>query len=447
MSLELFSKDAEDAVIGAVLIDQSVLFGITLDPEDFYIHRNRFVWEAVRNLDLKGQAIDFITVTDELERIGKLAEVGGAAYLAELINATVTTMHAEEYAGIVKDRSKRRQWLRLAQEIAKAAGDLDVDLDAKAGQFVDRMVRSSRSSGGAVHISHFNHRLARQVDERCKDPRDIWGIPTGFTDLDKLTGGLQKGEVLVLTADPGIGKSTLAVQIGFQAASGCGPDMKPIPNIPHEQHPGAIYSLEMVGEQVVRRIASFYSKVPASLLKSGRLTDYQRQDFLKALAYMDELPVYMSDEVHWTTTSLRADIARMKTMYGIEWFIVDYLFLMQDGGGKLTETELTNVVSRNLKGIAKDLGVAGLIIHSKNKAGEMRGSKQVSFDGDVIIDMEPEKNIPNVVNCVVRKGRDIEDSRKIFSLVRKTGFPAFDNAMVRKVDLNLSGSANNGRFA
>lgn len=431
---QLFSKDAEEAVIGAVLVNPAKLYEVELEADDFFIHRHRFIWEAINHLDRKGAAIDIMTVVDELDRSKKLEETGGPAYLVQVANATYTTLHAKEYADIVRSYAKRRRWKSLGEEIVRAAFDMSTDLDDAGGQFVKQMVSAGQVAGGAQHISVYNQQLRDRVAERKADPKEIWGIPTGFHDYDRVTGGVQKSEVLLISAEPGVGKSTLAVQMGYQMAGCVGPDGAPIPNVPQVQRPGAIYSLEMRGLDVQSRTASTRSGVTTRKLNTGMMTDEEFDGFLAAMDYLDTLPVWLSDATHWTTLGLRSDVARLKAQHGIEWIIVDYLYLMQDGMSRgLSETDRTTIISAGLKAVAKAEDVAVIAIHSKNKAGDLRGSKQVEFDGDVIMFMEPDQN-SDIVNCVIKKGRNIDNHKKMFPLLRRPAFPQFLNVVEKAVD-------------
>jgi len=416
----LFSQEAEQAVIGAILINPGVVSGINISPEQFYIRRLGHVWSACRALDARQAGIDLVTICEELERMGKLAEVGGAAYLTGLINATPSSYGVEDYVSIVADYSRRRVWRDLANRVAKTAFDLDQDLEQAAPAIVDELLRAVQAPGAAVHVAEFTRRVVDQALERSQGPERPWGIPTGFVDFDQITGGLQTGEVLYISGEPGKGKSILADQMAFQmAAAG---------------HPGVIYSLEMPGEQVVRRRLSAMSQLLVREIKSGRL-DGRFGELQAAAADVDRLPLYLSDSVQWTTASLRADLTRMQAQHGAEWFVLDYAYLLQDGRG-MSENDRTGQISAQLKSICRGLNLAGIVILSLNKTGmrdatktgvEVRGSGQQFYDADLMILLDDQPNEKNVIRVTFGKGRELENPRQTFRLTKLEKYPAFEN--------------------
>ena len=427
---QLYSREAEEAVIGAVLINPGVYSMIDLDESDFHIRRLGWVWQVFGRLYRNGDPFDTLTISDELARIDKLQEIGGTAYLLGLINNTPTAMHAEAYAETIRDYARRRQWRNLANRIASLAFDKDSSLELEASGIVSELLNAVQSEGAAVHVSKYTERVLEQVIERRANPTDIWGIPTGFADFDRITGGLQSGEILYISGEPGMGKSILAAQAGFQMAEA--------------GHPGSIYSLEMPGTQVVRRRASFDAKLPARDLKTGRIDNSGFEALLAVVQKYDDLPLYMSDSVQWTTASLRADLARLKVQFGIEWFVLDYAYLLQDGRG-LSENDRTGMISGYMKAICRSLNLAGIVIHSLNKSGmgaavpdgeHLRGSGQQFYDTDLLLFLVGSKT-PNTINCVFGKGRELENPKQAFELRKLPGFPALGNVTMER--------SNNGR--
>jgi replicative DNA helicase len=418
---DLFSREAEEGVLGAVLINPVEFTTLGLEPAHFFIQRHGFIWKAYTRLYSAGAAIDFITLGDELERAGQMDEVGGAAYIAGLVNRTPSSLHAADYAATIKDFSRRRAWRNTAGKIAKLAFDKDSDLEVASGDVIDELLRAVSVEGAAVHVSEFAARVLAEAYERKENPGNIWGIPTGFSDFDNITGGLQPGEVLDLSGEPGIGKSIFAMQAGFQMAEA--------------GEPGALYSIEMKGEAVVRRRVSHDSKVKTRAIKSGYMDDAEFAAFLQAMEAYEGIPLYLSDAADLTTAAMRADLARLKIQHGIRWFVVDYAFLLRDGAG-LNDTERTGLVSSRLKTICRALDLAGIVIHSMTKEGmnslipegqHIRGSGQIFYDADLLLFMMEDK-MKNVVKCVFGKGRELEQPKAYFDLVRLPGFPALADA-------------------
>lgn len=416
----LFSPETEAAVLGAVLINPGVLPSLPLRKEHFYIHRHRYIWEVLDSLLRKTTPIDFVTVIDELERRNYLKDVGGPAYLTKLINDTPTSLHAEAHAQTLLDLARRRQWRDTAHRIVKLADDTGSDLEAEASQIVDELVAAVKADKGAVQVGEFAGEVLIEISDRRSDPKEIWGIPTGFADFDDITGGLQAGEILYISGTPGIGKSILAAQMGFQMAQA--------------RYPGVIYSLEMPGRQVVRRQLSALTKIKTRNLKTGRIDDGEFAAILEQVDRMEEIPLYMSDGVQWTTASLRADLARMKTQFGVQWFVLDYAYLLRDGQG-LSENDRTGIVSAYLKAICRSLNLAGVVIHSLNKDGmsgvpggvNLRGSGQQFYDTDLLLFLVA-SDIPNTVQCVFGKGRELENPQQSFQLRKLPGLPLMADA-------------------
>lgn len=424
----LFSKEAEDALVGAILIDPGLLNLIDLPAEAFYIRRLGTIWSACKRLSAANQGIDVLTVCDELDRLNKLEEAGGMPFLIELINATPSAYGAEDYARIVSDYAGRRQWRELANRMAKTAFDLDQDLEQAAPAIVDQLLRAVEAPGAATHIRSFAWDVYREAAERKANPKDSWGIPTGFTEFDQITGGLQPGETLLISGEPGKGKSILAMQMAFQMAE--------------QGYPGVIYSLEMGGVQVVRRRISHLARVLMTDMKSGHIDDTQLCDLKQAVERIEQLPLYMSDASGWTTASLRADLTRMCVQAGVRWFVLDYAYLLQDGRS-MSENDRTGLISAQLKGICRSLNLAGVVITSLRKAGmnagnngahgsDIRGSGQQFYDADLLLMLadriaENGRPDPSVLVCTFGKGRELEKPSQYFYLTRLPGFPALGN--------------------
>lgn len=423
----IYSPHAEEALVGAALIDSSVIGQLDVAPEDFYIIRHGMIWTTLLELHKRGSGIDYVTVCEELDSKGKLGEIGGDAYIIKLIHDTPTSLRAEDCARIVKDNAARRNTSRLATDLARLAGDESKDLSQSISQIMTDLTKTASITQGAVNWSRYLSQSYDLVEERAKNPQDTWGIQTGFADYDRMTGGLQQTEIMLLSGEPGKGKSIFALQVAQVMA--------------FNGHPGALYSLEMLGRAVTLRALSNASKVESRKLKTGKLDPDDWQKFVTAFEELSQLPIYMSDSVEWTTAALRSDLSRLKKIHGIEWFVIDYSYLIQDGMGKLSEMDRTQIIMSNLKGIAKTLNLAGIVIHSMTKAGMqdssgsqagIRGSGQVTYDADVILlllDHQPSAGQPNpnMITAKFGKGREMDDAKKKFHLVKLPGFPAFGN--------------------
>ncbi len=426
----LYSQEAEEALLGAVILDPALIIELPVDVDHFYIHRHRMIWEALKSLLARQIVPDYVTLSEELNKQGKLGEIGGPAYLTQLLNSTPTSLHAEAYAQEVIDLAKRREWMVIANSIVKSAHDRRTDLNAQAGAYIDRLSRAAQSEHGAVAWNHYLDDVWEYVTDRIDNPQDAWGIRTGYKDFDKITGGLQPGELMILSGKPGVGKSLWAMEMAHNLAY---------------RAPGAIYSIEMTGRQVAMRILSAVSGVATRRMKTGQIEGGDFPLIMDAINTLKEQPVYMSDAAGHTTASIRADLARLRALYGIQWFVIDYLLLLGDMP-ELKEYERAAVISRNVKLICRSLNLAGVLIHSMLKDGmddkepsqsKLRGSAQVSYDADLIIfltEFTPllesdkllqKKDKDNMRTVIFGKGRELEDPRKGFHLVKLLGQPTF----------------------
>lgn len=424
----LYSREAEEALVAAVMTYPELFLSLDIEAEDFYLRRLRPVWVALGKLIKAGAGIDVTTVTETLTRMGKLDEAGGFIGLVDILSSSnYIGANAETYARIVKDYARRRAWLEVANNMARLAYDREKNLEQEAPAVLSSLSTAIRTKGAAQHVSQFTRIVLDEAYERMSNPQDIWGIPTGYIDFDQITGGLQPGEVLYLSGEPGVGKSMWAMQAAFQMAE--------------KGHPGVIYSLEMPGASAIRRRASHQARISSRAIKTGRIAE-QFPKLAETLEAMESLPLYISDDVSWTTTSLRADLARMKVQHGIRWFVLDYAYLLKDGIG-LSENDRTGLISAQLKGICRALDLSGIVIMSMNKSGmgglpqgeNLRGNNQQFYDTDLLLFLIRSKDQPNVVRCLFGKGRELETPKQKFDLVALEGFPGFENAVTKSFNL------------
>jgi len=418
-----YSPTAESAVIGCVLTRPEEIKTISLDAGDFYIEANRIVWATMRELFTELKPIDFITVCTRMDERGQLSLIGGKSAVMQYVSGEFHSWNGAAYADIIKDRAKRRRAINIAESLARIAFDKDSDLDAGAANAVDGLVKLGRVESGAVPISVFASKVYDDIVERSKNPRDIYGIRTGFRDLDLMTDGLVKKSLYVISGEPGTGKSLFAFQI-------CA-------NLAKDGHGGSVYELEMPGEQVARRDISAKSSLKTDNMLRGKMEEDDWEPFTSAVEDLSNLPIHISDLSTWTTAGIRADLSRLKITHGIEWALVDYLFLLNDLPGK-SEIERTNFVSRELKSIAKSLDIILIAIHSMTKQqygadassptmGSLRGSAQVAYDADDIWFMTKDKNEPNKRWIEPAKARERDTLKKI-ALIKVPGLPKFADA-------------------
>jgi replicative DNA helicase len=293
----------EEAFLGSALIDPEALHEINLAPEDFYIRRNQWIYETILDLLHNGRDVDYITVCSALDASGRLNEIGGPARVTELLNQSISSLHIESYAETIRDKARRRRVLKITQKLTGAAFSEGGKLSAAISEALEALSRAVVKDRGAQHISQYISQVWDEVSAAYTDPVDIFGITTGFVDWDNITGGLQKGEVVKLSGEPGLGKSLLAMQILSNAAK--------------KGHACALYELEMSGRQVVRRRLSSESKIATAALRSGKITESEFSAFNDAIRDMEKLPIYISDSSSMTTMDIRADLQRLKENFGV----------------------------------------------------------------------------------------------------------------------------------
>ena len=406
----IYSRESEEAVIGAVLINQEVFKTIDLQPSDFYDITYGEVWQAFQKITMEGGTIDILTVKEKLN---------GKTDVLNLVANVPSSLHAKHYSEIIREKARRRQLVVLASDMAKSAYNQTGNLEEEIPEYLTRLVNSAWITNGAEHVSVALAELYDEIKERSLDPRDIWGIPTGFTDYDLMTGGHHPGEMTLLSGKPGLGKSIICIQMAVGMS---------------KHSPGVIYEMEMGKTQTVRRSVSNESRIETRRMRNGNVKGEDWNLLAKAIASMETLPIYITDHTGWTTASMRADLARLKAQQGIKWFVVDYLYLLQDQYGN-NDYERLAYISKSLKNICKDLDLSGLIIHSMTKAemnsdnpslAGMRGSGQIAYDADVAVYLiEDELDQDNVKLYFVKFREDIPD--RYVRLRKDIGYPAFKN--------------------
>lgn len=414
------SPNAEEAVLGSIIIDGENLERLAwLQPEDFYIVRNAMVYRVMQDLRREGQTVDYITICNELYKRGQLVEIGGQARVMQLANTMASSLNVESYARIVQEKAHRRYVLGIANTLANGALDESHPVDGYVSTAMDKLARSIISNRGAVHMSEFVSQVQDEVEDAVQNPSDVYGITTGFIDWDKITGGLQRGEVLKLSGEPGMGKSLLAMQVLCNAAAA--------------GYPGAMYQLEMSGRQVVRRRASAMSQITTAALRSGRITEQELPRFIKTIEAMAKLPIYVSDASVITTADIRADLTRLTDQYGIQVAVIDYEGLLADEPDK-DDTARSKIISSRVHAIFKDLNIAGLVIDDMNKSGiqgtvkgqgSLAGSARKLHDADQIVIIRKGDN-PNTVRLTWEKMREGEADRYV-DLVKLQKYPVFEN--------------------
>jgi len=407
--------EAECGVLGSIIIDPDAIVQVSdfLQAEDFYRDAHRMIYEVIIHLYQNGEPADFITICDELERRNQLEDVGGASYITSLINQVPTSGNVEYYGHIVERTSTLRRLIHAAGQIAAIAyeeSDADVALD-KAEQLIFNISqRHSRSDFSSMEeiLADYMTRL-EQLNARRGS---IVGVPTGFTDLDRLTGGLQKSDLIILAARPGIGKTSLALSLAHNAAV-------------KYKHSVAIFSLEMSKEQLAQRLLSMDAGIDQQRMRTGWIEEHEWQLIVEASDKLAEASIWIDDTAGISTMEMRSKARRLQTEHGVDLIIVDYLQLMQANVSKRSENRVQEVseISRSLKGLARELNIPVMAAAQLSRSVESRQSKvpqlsdlresgSIEQDSDIVMFIyrddayNPESERKNIANVIVAKHRN-----------------------------------------
>ena len=359
------SVEAEESVIGALLIDNEAFPKITgiVTAEDFYVTKNRWCFEACLALFDRSEAINQVTVAEDLVLRERLEEIGGTSYLAHLVRTVPTTVHVEHYAGIVQRTSIMRRLIRTADEIAAIGYEGDADSDAALSKAEDLLyrVRTAQSTRDFVHIRQvLDQYMEEAASLQAGGDIHLSPIATGFADLDKLLGGgLQRSDLIIVAARPSLGKSTLAFNIARYAA-------EQLARI-------AVFSLEMSAEQIGIRLVASEADVDSHRMRVGLLNSQEEQREHDAIGYLSGLPIYIDETPFQRIVEMRSKITRLHNEEPIDLLIVDYIQLIAGSSGR-SENRVMDMgeISRSLKSIARELDVPVLALSQLSRAPEQR---------------------------------------------------------------------------
>lgn len=359
--------EAEQSVLGSLLIDREAIVKVApfLRPEDFYREAHGQIYAAIMDLHERREPADFVTLSDELERRGKLEAVGGAAYLTSLINAVPTSIHVEHYAHIVERTAILRGLIQAAGKIAglayEEAEDVDVVVD-RAEQILFE-VSQQRTARGLTPIKRILTEYYDRIEYLHQHQGEMVGLPTGFIDLDKLLGGLQRSDLIIVAGRPGMGKSSLGMTIAHNA----GLKSKAVV---------AFFSLEMSAEQLVQRLIAGETGISSQRLRIGDIRDIEWDKFVKASGTLAETAIFIDDTPSPTPLEIRTKCRRLAAEYGLDLVIVDYLQLMQGGIRSENRVQEISYISRALKSLARELNVPVVAMSQLSRAVESRQDKR-----------------------------------------------------------------------
>lgn len=407
---------AEASLLGSLMLDKDAIIKVAdaVHGDDFYATKNRLVYEAIMSLYEKREPLDVVTLSNKLEAMGELENIGGGAYLTSLVNGVPSAAHVVNYGKIVAQKATLRRLITAANQIGTMAYDEDQPLDGlldNAEQTLfdvsQKHLKQNFTSMKEVLAESFD-----RLDSLHKDKGKLRGLPTGFKGLDNLLAGLQKSDLLILAARPAMGKSTLALNMAQNIAIKQGV-------------PVGVFSLEMSKEQLVDRLLAAEAGIDSWRLRTGNLEDKDFEKLNKAMGVLAEAPIYFDDSAMANVMEMRTKARRLQSEHDLGLIVIDYLQLMsgRNNGGENRVQEISEI-SRGLKGLARELDVPVIALSQLSREVEkrspqipqlsdLRESGSIEQDADVVMfiyrddyyhPQDTEK--PNVADIIIAKHRN-----------------------------------------
>jgi len=409
--------DAEKSLLGAVLIDEEVLADVTefVTIKDFYEKRHSIIYGAMMSLYEKHQPVDLLTLTDELKRKKELDVVGGSAYLTDLTNYVPTSAHAEAYAELVAQKAVRRRLIKASSEISElgyneetSTQELLEKAESELFSVSDQTLKQDIVSLESILTESFD-----RMEELHRNKGTLRGIRTGYRDLDNMTAGLQRSDLIVLASRPAMGKTTLVTNLAYNVAT-------------IAKQPVLIFSLEMSKEQLVDRMLADASGVDAWNIRTGNLSDEDFGKLSEAMGEMAEAQIFIDDTPGLSVLEMRTKARRVNHEQPLGLIVVDYLQLMQgsaSGSNNDNRIQVVGEISRGLKLIARELNVPVIALSQLNRSVEarspqipqladLRESGSIEQDADIVMFIyreayyNPETERENITDLIIAKHRN-----------------------------------------
>ncbi|MGD8743992.1 MAG: replicative DNA helicase [Candidatus Woesebacteria bacterium] len=360
------STEAEESVIGAILLDKDAVTSVAefLSPNDFYDERHKDIYKCILDLFEDRAPIDVLTIADKLKKKKVLKKVGGAGFLADLANKVPTAAHVEHYGKIVKDQALKRSLMGAASKLV----ELSMDESLGANELLDR-AESEVFALTQKHLSRaftpVRKALAEsfdRLDELHKQEHGLRGVPSGYTDIDDTLAGFQKSNLIILAARPGVGKTSLALNITQNIAV-------------EQKRPVGFFSLEMSKEELVDRLLVAQADIDAWKLKTGKLSEEDFTKLSNAMGELAEAPLFIDDTPALSVLEMRTKARRLQVEKGLDLLVVDYIQLARS---RMLENRVQEVseISQGLKNLARELKIPVLALSQLSRAVEQRGSKR-----------------------------------------------------------------------
>ncbi|MCP1095969.1 replicative DNA helicase [Bacillaceae bacterium OS4b] len=407
--------EAEQAVLGAIFLEPSSLTVTSevLIPEDFYRSSHQKIFNVMLKLNDEGKAVDLITVTEELAATKNLEEVGGVSYLSELAGSVPTAANIEYYARIVEEKSLLRRLIRTATNIAQEGYSREDEVEELLGEAEKTImeVAQRKNSGSFQNIKDVLVATYDNIEILTTRKGDVTGIPTGFAELDRMTAGFQRNDLIIVGARPSVGKTAFALNIAQNVAT------KTEENV-------AIFSLEMGAEQLVMRMLCAEGNINAQNLRTGSLTDEDWRKLTMAMGSLSNAGIYIDDTPGVRIGEIRSKCRRLKQEHGLGMILIDYLQLIQgDGRSGDNRQQEVSEISRSLKALARELKVPVIALSQLSRGVEQRQDKRpmmsdiresgsIEQDADIVAFLyrddyyDKESENKNIIEIIIAKQRN-----------------------------------------
>jgi replicative DNA helicase len=361
------SKEAELSVLGSMIIDKEAIYAAAelLTEQDFYSTAHQKIYSGIISLSEKGEPVDLVTLSEELQRSQCLEEVGGRSYLVTLANAVPTAANVQYHSRIVREKSILRSLIQAATGIVTRGFDTPSNVDEfldEAEQLIFEIGRRGKHQGFAslkdVLVQAFD-----SIEKLYDEKKGVTGISTGFTDLDRISSGLQNSDLIVIAARPSMGKTTLALNMAQQIAV-------------KEKKPTAFFSMEMSKEQLAQRLLCAEAQIDAQNMRRGFLSQDEWHKLTRAVGPLSDSPLYIDDSASLSVMEVRAKARRLKAEKGLDAIFIDYLQLMRGFSRFESRQQELSEISRALKALAKELSVPVVALSQLSRAVEKRPDRR-----------------------------------------------------------------------
>lgn len=407
-----FNAEAEQSVLGCIFVDSDCIITVAenLTAEDFYLPQNKIIYTSILELWNRGEPVDVITLTKELGK--NLETVGGYQYLAQLAIIVPTTQNIRAYIKIVQDKAVLRRLINASNQILKLSydGDDDVSVILDTAEKYIYDILQNRNLQGFSHIKDVLVGAFDELEQLTINKGKIAGVPTGFSDLDRVTNGFHGSELIIIAARPAMGKTSFALNIAQYAAV-------------RANVPVAVFSLEMSKEQLANRMIWSEAMISGEKMRNGTIDDNDWPAIATAIGNLSRAPLYIEDTAALTVTDMRAKCRRLQLEKGLGMIVIDYLQLMQGSRRSENRQQEISEISRSLKVLSKELDVPVIALSQLSRAttsrtghkpmlSDLRESGAIEQDADIVIflhrpdyyDENAEKK--NIAECIIEKHRN-----------------------------------------